>query len=43
MAPPQESVEKVAECHFFEFLIGACAYGAASTECRESLAAQRFC
>ena len=40
MTPP-ESVEKVAECHFFEFFSsGACAYGAASTECRESLAAQ---
>jgi len=38
---PPESVEKVAECHFFEFFSsGACAYGAASTECRESLAAQ---
>ena len=29
MTPP-ESVEKVAECHFFEFFSsGACAYGAA--------------
>ena len=40
MTPP-ESVEKVAECHFFEFFSsGACAYGAARTECRESLATQ---
>ena len=40
-ARPFVSVKKVAECHFFEFFsFGACAYGAASTECRESLAAQ---
>ena len=39
--PLFEAVEKVAKRHFFEFFSsGACAYGAASTECRESLAAQ---
>ena len=35
------SVEKVAECHFFEFFsFSACACGADSIECRESLASQ---
>ena len=30
-----ETVEKVAERHFFEiFSSGACAYGAVSTECK---------
>ena len=36
-----KAFEKVVKNHFFEFFSsGACAYGAASTECRESLAAQ---
>ena len=36
-----KAFEKVVKNHFFEFFSsGACAYCAASTECRESLAAQ---